>query len=364
MENLVTLPELQDYYRDKKVFVTGHTGFKGAWLVACLHWAGARVKGYALAPEYPNGLFDVLDPLPGVESCIADIRDSDRLREELLAFQPDYVFHLAAQPLVRRSYEIPAETFDVNVTGTANLLEAVTRLDRDCAVVVITTDKVYENKETGILYKESDVLGGHDPYSASKACAELVVASFRHSFFSAGGLEKSGTVRRKALASVRAGNVIGGGDWSRDRIIPDIIRSLSAGRPVEVRNPSSVRPWQHVLEPLAGYLRLGGLLRQDPSRYGRPYNFGPLPEDHLQVRQLVDTAVAIWGGGSWKDGSIPGAPHEAALLKLDIRQARKDLNWSPRLDAQNAIRWALEWYRQSPDRQSGYTFEQIKSYFA
>jgi CDP-glucose 4,6-dehydratase len=364
MENLVTLPELQDYYRDKKVFVTGHTGFKGAWLVACLHLVGARVKGYALAPEYPNGLSDVLGPLPGVESCIADIRDRDRLREELLAFQPDYVFHLAAQPLVRRSYEIPAETFDVNVTGTANLLEAVTRLDTDCAVVVITTDKVYENKETGILYKESDVLGGHDPYSASKACAELVVASFRHSFFGLAGEERSGTVRRKGLASVRAGNVIGGGDWSRDRIIPDIIRSLSAGSPVEVRNPSSVRPWQHVLEPVAGYLRLGGLLRQDTHRYGRAYNFGPLPEDHLEVRQLVDTAVSIWGGGSWKDASIPGAPHEAALLKLDISQARRDLNWSPRLDAQSAIRRALEWYRQRPDRQAGYTFEQIKSYFA
>jgi CDP-glucose 4,6-dehydratase len=370
MENLVTLPELQDYYRGRKVFVTGHTGFKGAWLVACLHWAGARVKGYALAPEYPNGLFDVLGPLPGVESCIADIRDRDRLREELLAFQPDYVFHLAAQPLVRRSYEIPAETFDVNVTGTANLLEAVSRLDHDCAVVVITTDKVYENKETGILYKESDVLGGHDPYSASKACTELVVASFRRSFFSVegadsvGGGEKSGTVRRKAVASVRAGNVIGGGDWSRDRIIPDIIRSLSAGRPIEVRNPSSVRPWQHVLEPVAGYLRLGGLLREDPLLYGRAYNFGPLPADHLLVRQLVDTAVAIWGEGAWIDGSIPGAPHEAALLKLDITQARKDLNWLPRLDAQSAIRWALEWYRQRPDRQAGYTFEQIKSYFA
>ncbi len=368
MENLVTLPELQDNYRGKKVFVTGHTGFKGAWLVACLHWAGAWVKGYALAPEYPNGLFDVLGPLPGVESCIADIRDRDRLRKELLAFQPDFVFHLAAQPLVRRSYEIPAETFDVNVTGTANLLEAVTRLDRDCSVVVITTDKVYENKETGILYKESDVLGGHDPYSASKACTELVVASFRYSFFAPVGREDISTPgmekRGKALASVRAGNVIGGGDWSSDRIIPDIIRSLSAGRPVEVRNPSSVRPWQHVLEPVAGYLRLGGLLCQDPRRYGRAYNFGPLPEDHLQVRQLVDTAVAIWGEGAWRDGSIPGAPHEAALLKLDITLARKDLNWSPRLDARSAIRWALEWYRQSPDRQAEYTFGQIKSYFA
>lgn len=359
MENLVTFPELEDYYRGKKVFLTGHTGFKGAWMMAALHSAGALVKGYALAPEYARGLYDLLSPLPGVESCIADIRDRSRLRDELLAWQPDYVFHLAAQPLVRRSYEIPAETFDINVTGTANLLEAVTRLEKKCAVVVITTDKVYENKETGTLYTEDDILGGHDPYSASKACTELVVSSFRHSFFPPASIE----VHRKALASVRAGNVIGGGDWSRDRIVPDIARALLEGRAVEVRNPASVRPWQHVLEPVAGYLRLGGLLYGDPQRYGKAYNFGPLPEDHLQVKELVETAVSLWGKGGWKDVSDPAAPHEAALLKLDITRARTDLNWHPRLDARNAIRWALDWYRQEPESQVSFTFGQIKSYF-
>jgi len=360
MEDLVTFSELHRYYRGAKVFLTGHTGFKGSWMLATLHAAGAHVKGYALPPEEPGGLYDLMGALPGVESCIADIRSRDRLRAELLQFQPDYVFHLAAQPLVRRSYEIPAETFDINVTGTANLLEAVTALERKCAIVVITTDKVYENKETGNLYGETDVLGGYDPYSASKACAELVVSSFRNSFFPLSGVE----IHQKGLASVRAGNVIGGGDWSRDRIVPDIARALLAGVPVEVRNPASVRPWQHVLEPIAGYLRLGGLLYSDAGRYGKAYNFGPFPEDHLRVSELVETAVSAWGEGSWKDVSDPGAPHEAGMLKLDITRARTDLNWSPRLDARGAIRWALEWYRCAPEGRADLSFLQIKSYFA
>lgn len=358
MENLVTFQQLQEYYQGKKVFITGHTGFKGAWLMACLHLAGAEIKGYALPPEYDNGLFDVLGPLPGIISCLADIRDKDRLQEELLGFQPDYVFHLAAQPLVRRSYEIPADTFDINVTGTANLLEAITHLDKKCTVVAITTDKVYENKETDKLYRETDTLGGYDPYSASKACAELVISSFRNSFFN------KVLSSQKALASVRAGNVIGGGDWSRDRIIPDIVRALQQDRPIEVRNPSSVRPWQHVLEPIGGYLHLGGLLHQAPEQYAKAYNFGPLPEDHLPVKELVETALTCWGSGSWKNTSSPDAPHEAGLLKLDISLAGKELQWIPRLDARQAIQWTLEWYRQPADRQSGYTFQQIKSYFS
>lgn len=352
METLVTFRELGEAYGGKKVFITGHTGFKGAWLMAILQLAGARVKGYALAPEQEHGLFNVLGALPNVESCIADIRDKQRLRAELQAFRPDFVFHLAAQPLVRRSYEIPAETFDVNVTGTANVLEAVVALDNPCSVVAITTDKVYENKETGILYKESDRLGGHDPYSASKACAELVVGSFRNCFFESRG-----------LASARAGNVIGGGDWSRDRIIPDITRALMAGQPVEVRNPTSVRPWQHVLEPLGGYLRLGVLLRTDPKRYSEPYNFGPLEEDHLSVAQLVETAIFTWGHGRWIDASTPNAPHEAGLLRLDIGKARRELDWAPRLNAREAIQWTMEWYRQPVEDRKDFTFQQIKSYF-
>lgn len=359
MEKLVTFPELQQFYRGKKVFVTGHTGFKGSWLTACLLQAGAVVKGYALAPEYEEGLFNLLPPLPLGLSCIADIRDARRLQQELLDFRPDYIFHLAAQPLVRRSYEIPAETFDVNVTGTACLLEAVIRLDNKCAVVVITTDKVYENKERDILYKETDALGGYDPYSASKACTELVISSFRNSFFHPDKTDRHG----KAIASVRAGNVIGGGDWSLDRLVPDIARALLQGKTIEVRNPQSVRPWQHVLEPIAGYLRLGGLLYNDPVRYGKAYNFGPLPDDHITVKDLVATAIGTWGGGDWKDCSSADAPHEAGLLKLDISLAATELRWQPRLDARDAIRWALEWYKRPRIEKAAFTNAQIKSYF-
>jgi len=360
MEGMVSLPQLRDNFGKKKVFLTGHTGFKGAWLMACLHLAGAEIKGYALPPEYEQGLFDWLTPLPGVISCLADIRDRERLRKELLDFEPDYVFHLAAQPLVRRSYEIPAETFDVNTVGTANLLEALMGLRKPCTVVIITTDKVYENKETDTLYRETDALGGYDPYSASKACTELVVESFRRSFFHPNKLEH----HHKAIAAARAGNVIGGGDWNRDRLVPDIVRSLLKDQSVEVRNPDSVRPWQHVLEPIGGYLQLARLLRQDPVRYGKAYNFGPQPDDHLSVKELVETAITAWGSGSWRDCSAASAPHEAGLLKLDITLAREELDWEPKLNASQAIRWALEWYRQPGPAKAGFTLQQIKSYFS
>lgn len=356
---MVTWRQIQQAYGGKKVFLTGHTGFKGSWLMAALQLAGAETKGYALPPDYPDGLFGLLSPLTGVTSCIADIRDRERLRQELMAFKPDYVFHLAAQPLVRRSYEIPAETFDVNVTGTANLLEAAAGLDGACTIVVITTDKVYENKETDTLYREDDVLGGYDPYSASKACAELVVSSFRRSFFHPEKIAANG----KGIASARAGNVIGGGDWSRDRIVPDIVRSLMNNQPIGVRNPFSVRPWQHVLEPIGGYLQLATLLKHDPVRFGKAYNFGPQPSDHLSVKTLVEIAIATWGAGSWQDCSSAGAPHEAGLLKLDISRAEHELGWTPRLTAREAIEWSLEWYRQPPAARAAYAFEQIKAYF-
>lgn len=346
------------YYKGKKVFITGHTGFKGSWLMACLNQAGAKVKGYALAPEY-DGLFNRLAPLQIAESIIADIRDKARLQKEIDSFQPDFVFHLAAQPLVRRSYEIPAESFDVNVTGTANLLEAVNRLSDKCTVVAITTDKVYENKEQDILYKEEDTLGGYDPYSASKACTELVISSFRNSFFTTATYEQ----HHKAIASARAGNVIGGGDWSKDRIIPDIVRSLQNHEPINVRNPLAVRPWQHVLEPLSGYLLLGSLLDANPSLYSKPYNFGPLPKDHLSVRELVETAIKIWGSGNWNDGSDSKQVHEAGLLKLDISRSKKELNWIPKLSATQAIEWTINWYRKSLEDQANYSFQQIKDYF-
>lgn len=347
------------YYKGKKVFITGHTGFKGAWLMACLSKAGATVKGYALPPEY-TGLFDLLAPLNMAESVIADIRDKERLQKEIATFQPDFLFHLAAQPLVRRSYEIPAETFDVNVTGTANVLETVHQLPSQCTVVVITTDKVYENKEQNLLYNENDSLGGYDPYSASKACAELVVSSFRNSFFNPA---KYGQ-HKKAIASARAGNVIGGGDWSKDRIIPDIIRSLQKEESILVRNPHAVRPWQHVLEPVAGYLSLGVLLDKAPEHFSKAYNFGPQPADHLTVQELVEQAIAVWGKGEWTDGSDPSQPHEAGLLKLDITRARQELKWEPKLSAKEAIAWTVNWFRQPKDKQADYSFQQINDYFS
>jgi len=350
---------LFSYYKGKKAFITGHTGFKGSGLMACLHLAGAQVKGYALAPGY-DGLFTLLEPLKIADSIIADIRDKDRLQKEIDSFQPDFVFHLAAQPLVRRSYEIPAETFHVNVVGTANLLEAITRYSSKCTIVVITTDKVYENKEQDILYKESDVLGGYDPYSASKACTELLVSSFRNSFFHINTYE----LHHKAIASARAGNVIGGGDWNKDRIIPDIVRSLQSNQEISVRNPSAVRPWQHVLEPLRGYLQLGVLADTKPSIYSKAFNFGPLPEDHFTVRQLVETAIEIWGSGSWSDCSDPEQPHEAGLLKLDINLAKKELNWEPKLSAKQAIEWTMSWYKKTLPEQADFSFQQIKDYFA
>lgn len=360
MEAVVNLQLLQSYYKGKKVFVTGHTGFKGAWLCAWLHVLGAEVKGYALAPLYENDLFSSITSLFAVDSVIADIRNNEKLCNEVVSFEPDFIFHLAAQPLVRYSYEKPAETFEVNVAGTANLLEALRKLKKKCAAIIVTTDKVYENKEQNILYKEDDVLGGYDPYSASKACAEIVVSSFRRSFFNLTAAD----VDYKSIASVRAGNVIGGGDWNKDRIVPDIIRYLQKNQAINVRNPFSVRPWQHVLEPLAGYLLLGGLLYKEPLRYSAAYNFGPYPNDHLSVKELVELGIKIWRSGRWKDISDPGQPHEAGLLKLDISKAINELGWRPKLNAAEAIKWTIDWYKQPADMQADFTFRQINNYLA
>jgi CDP-glucose 4,6-dehydratase len=355
MESVVN-NTIASYYKDKKVFVTGHTGFKGAWLITWLHLLGAKISGYALPPE--EGLFNTISPAIEFESAFADIRDKEKLNKAIQNFQPDLIFHLAAQALVRRSYEIPAETFEVNAVGTANLLEAVNRLDKKCTVIVVTTDKVYENKEIDYHYKETDELGGYDPYSASKAAAEIVVSSFRNAFFP---VEKYAT-HQKAVASVRAGNVIGGGDWNKDRIVPDIIRSLSAGLPVPVRNQNAVRPWQHVLEPLGAYLLTAMLLDKDAAKYSGAYNFGPLPEDHLPVKALVEIALTCWGSGSWADRSDATQPHEAGLLKLDITKARQILNWQPKLESKEAIEWTIGWYRQEKANLIDYTLRQIKNY--
>jgi CDP-glucose 4,6-dehydratase len=313
-----------------------------------------------LAPEHKYGLFNLVAPVISCESVLEDIRNKERLQKEILSFQPDYIFHLAAQPLVRRSYKLPAETFEVNVGGTANVMESLIQLEKKCTIVVITTDKVYQNKEQDILYTEQDALGGYDPYSASKACTELVVSSFRNSFFNS----NMHSVHRKAIATARAGNVIGGGDWNEDRIIPDIIHSLQQRKVLDVRNPHAVRPWQHVMEPISGYLLLGGLMDKSPMGYSPAYNFGPLPSDHLTVQKLVEKTIDCWGEGEWKDVSDRGQPHEAGLLKLDITLAKNELGWTPKLDAEQAIRWTVDWYKQPIVEQCKFTFHQIQEYLA
>ncbi len=335
------MEQLKKAYQGKKVFLTGHTGFKGAWLLKILHLCGAQVLGYALAPEHADDLFHLIEGDSLCKSVIADLRDASRLKEEMVAFQPDFVFHLAAQPLVRLSYEIPAETFEVNALGTAFLLDAVRALENPCSVVVITTDKVYHNNEWVYPYRESDRLGGYDPYSASKACAEIIIDSYRNSFFPSGDFDR----HKKGIAVARAGNVIGGGDWAKDRLLPDIARALGAGQPVVIRNPASVRPWQHVLEPLGGYLLLGTRLASEPLVFSQAYNFGPQADDALPVRQMADIALENWGSGTVETPSLTEQPHEAGMLKLDISKAKSDLSWTPSLSAFEAVKRTISWYK-------------------
>ena len=358
MESMVTDENLKKFFAGKKVFITGHTGFKGSWLLLWLHLLGAETKGYSLSPETPDDFYNkIYDKIPH-QSVTADIRDRKKLADEIHSFQPDYIFHLAAQPLVRKSYNIPSETFEINVVGTANVLEAIVSLKNKCAAVIVTTDKVYENAETNIAFKETDRLGGYDPYSASKACAEIVVSSFNQSYFK----NKRTNIYQKRIATARAGNVIGGGDWNEDRIIPDIILHLKKGVPVPVRNPLSVRPWQHVLEPLSGYLQLAGALYHDNEKISDAYNFGPEENDHLQVKELVELAIKNWGKGRWEDQSDPAAVHEAGILKLDISRAKNELQWFPKLNSAEAIRFTIDWYKQPEDSVFNFSVSQISQY--
>lgn len=362
MENLgiktMTYAHLESYYKGKRVFLTGHTGFKGSWMLYWLHLLGAEVKGYALAPENDQDHFNTIHGSELCESVIADIRDKDRLEKEILDFHPDYIFHLAAQPLVRLSYQIPSDTFAVNAIGTAYVLDAVRQLIKPCIVVLITTDKVYENKEWHYPYRETDRLGGHDPYSASKACAELIISSYRNSFFPTEGYP----VHLKSIASARAGNVIGGGDWSKDRIIPDIVRALSKNESIEVRNPDAVRPWQHVLEPIGGYLHLGTKMMDDPIMYADAWNFGPYMEDNLTVKDLVDCAIKTWESGTYHTPQYDKPLHEAKLLKLDISKTINELKWTPKLNANTAIEWTISFYKKALLENKEMTFTQISEY--
>lgn len=328
-------------YSGKKVFVTGHTGFKGSWLLYWLSSLGAEVKGYALQPDHDDALYYAIGGDKLCESVISTILDKQKVQTEILRFQPDFIFHLAAQPLVRLSYDKPSDTMAINALGTAFVLDAMRLLEKSCVGVMITTDKVYENREWVYPYRENEALGGYDPYSASKACAELIINSYRSSFFNPNDY----SIHAKAVASARAGNVIGGGDWAKDRIIPDIVRALKHNEAVIVRNPLAVRPWQHVLEPLAGYLELGARLLENPVTFSEAWNFGPYAEDNKTVEELVKQALRIWGRGEYSKPLLTGQPHEAGLLKLDINKAISSMLWRPRMKSEEAIAMTIGWYK-------------------
>ncbi|MBF0454394.1 MAG: CDP-glucose 4,6-dehydratase [Magnetococcales bacterium] len=334
-----------EFWRNKRVFITGHTGFKGGWLALWLMEYGAHVVGYALAPPTTPSFFKAANLQEGLLSHEADVGDGEALRSALMEQAPDIVFHLAAQPLVRRSYRDPVETYRTNVMGTVNLLEAVRQVESVRVVISVTSDKCYENREWLWGYRESDPMGGHDPYSSSKGCAELITSAYRHSFFQLAGQNRS-TV---ALASVRAGNVIGGGDWAEDRLIPDIIHGFEEGRPVEIRNPNAIRPWQHVLEPLSGYLLLAEKLWEDGITYAGGWNFGPREEDAIPVGKIVESMVKLWGTGAEWQVQSGDHPHEAHYLKLDCSKARSLIGWQTRWDIQQGLLATISWHRAFTD---------------
>ena len=333
--------DLGSFFSAKKVFITGHTGFKGSWLTLWLSILGADIKGYALRPEQENALYNTICGDDLCDSVIADIRDLERLSKEISDYQPDYIFHLAAQPLVTESYRQPLYTFEVNAQGTANVLEAMRQLQKPCVSVLITTDKVYENREANYHYKEDDKLGGYDPYSASKACAEIVISSFRNSFFNPADYP----VHKKSVSVARAGNVIGGGDWAKDRIIPDTIRAFQENRPVLLRNPQSIRPWQHVLDPLYGYLLLAIKQTEDPKVFSDAFNFGPDKIDNYTVEDIAEKVVEYWGSGAIMKTENKNEFHEAGLLHLDNAKARTKLGWAPLMNSMAAVKTTIDWYK-------------------
>lgn len=343
-----------DTYKDKRVFITGHTGFKGSWLSLWLNLLGANVKGYALPPATKPAMYTVLSVKDIADSQIGDILDKAALNKAIFDFQPDIIFHLAAQPLVRLSYTEPVKTYETNVIGTLNVLEAARKCDSVKAFVNITTDKCYENIESDYAYKEDDKMGGYDMYSSSKACSEILSASYRNSF-----LKNCGYL----LATARAGNVIGGGDWSQDRLIPDCIQAIQNGKEIVIRNPNSIRPWQHVLEPLSGYLTLGEKLLEGKKEFACGFNFGPEMDSILTVENIVQKIINSYGKG--KIVIQPDTKwHEAKLLMLDINKAKNALKWIPRYTADTAVARTVAWYKAYYNNQDiiQFTIKQIKEY--
>ena len=325
----------QDFWQGKRVFLTGHTGFKGSWLSLWLCSLGAQVKGYALLPPTSPSLFNEAKVGKVIDSQIGDIRDQGALYESMLEFNPDILIHMAAQPLVRYSYDAPIETYEINVIGTAKVLEVARSCINLKAIVNITTDKCYENDGRSQGYKENDPMGGYDPYSSSKGCAELVASAYRRSFMQEQGI---------GLASVRAGNVIGGGDWAGDRLIPDILRSFEKSEPVIIRNPKATRPWQHVLEPLSGYLVLAQKLYKNQEEYAESWNFGPNEKDVRPVDWILDKMIAKWPGSSWRL-DVSSNPHEADFLKLDISKAESRLSWRPIWGLNQTLERIVNWHQ-------------------
>jgi CDP-glucose 4,6-dehydratase len=327
-------------YYNKRVLITGHTGFKGSWLALWLLELGAKITGYSLPPPTEPNHYQLLKP--DMNSVIGDIRDADNVKKIFREEQPEIVFHLAAQPIVRFSYQYPVETFTTNVLGTINILEAARECDAVNAFVNVTSDKCYENKERHIGYIETDPLGGYDPYSASKGCSEIVTGCWRNSFFN---LKYYGVKHNMLLASTRAGNVIGGGDWASDRLVPDIMRAVSQNEKVRIRNPHATRAWQHVLEPLSGYLLLGEKLLKGTKEFAEAWNFGPLEEGNVSVGEIVDRIKDDWPKIDYEINQDPNQPHEANILRLDSSKARSKLQWLPVWDGDDTIRRTTLWYR-------------------
>lgn len=329
-------------YKNKTVLVTGHTGFKGSWLSIWLRELGANVIGYALDPYTEKDNFILAKLENKITDIRGDIRDKEHLEKVFEQYKPDFVFHLAAQPLVRLSYDQPVETYEVNVMGTINVMECIRKTPETRIGIMITTDKCYENKEQIWGYRENEAFGGYDPYSSSKGAAEIAISSWRNSFFNPKDYEK----HKKSIASVRAGNVIGGGDWSLDRIIPDCIRALEKGEAIRIRNPKAIRPWEHVLEPLSGYLLLGQKIYEEPSKYCEGWNFGPSLDSIVPVWEIGEKIIKYYGSGELEDKSKKDELHEAKLLALDITKARFNLGWKPRWDIDKAIEKTVEWYKK------------------
>ncbi|MFQ5964831.1 MAG: CDP-glucose 4,6-dehydratase [Candidatus Scalinduaceae bacterium] len=329
------------FWKEKKILVTGNTGFKGSWLSLWLQCLGANVIGYSLPSPTKPSLFESADVAKGMDCIVGDVRDLEQLKAVIAKYQPEIIIHMAAQSLVHYSYNNPVETYSTNVMGTVNILEIVRHLRCARVVIIVTSDKCYENKEWFWGYRENDPMGGRDPYSSSKGCAELVTTAYRNSYLSGKDLEHHGVT----VASVRAGNVIAGGDWSKDRLIPDIMKAFIENQPVIIRNPNYIRPWQHVLEPLNGYLCLIEHLWEQGPKFADAWNFGPNDEDARPVSWIVETLISLWGGNaSWKLSSDK-YPHESNYLKLDCSKARRLLKWSPKLNIATTLKWIAEWYQ-------------------